>query len=126
MFDHITLDVSDLKKSTAFFEKALAPLGHKKIANIPEYDVVGFGTKRPQFWLVQGNPQVDADEVHICFSAKTRKIVDEFYAAAITAGGKDNGKPGIRKEYGPNYYGAFVLDPDGFNIEAVYREGETG
>lgn len=121
MFDHVNYDVSDLKKSADFFEKALTPLGHKKLADMPEYGVVGFGADRPQFWLVKGAPHAQADEVHICFSAKNRKQVDEFHAAALSAGGKDNGKPGVRKEYGANYYGAFVLDLDGFNIEAVCR-----
>lgn len=124
MFDHVNYDVSDLKRSASFFEKVLAPLGHRKLADMPEYGVVGFGTEHPQFWLVEGKPGAGDDEIHICFSAKSRKQVDEFYAAAIAAGGRDNGKPGIRQEYGPDYYGAFVLDPDGFNIEAVCRSKE--
>jgi predicted lactoylglutathione lyase len=121
MFDHVNYDVSDLKRSANFFEQALIPLGYKKLTDIPEYGVVGFGEDRPQFWLVKGSPHAQAGEVHICFLAKTRKQVDEFHAAAISAGGKDNGKPGVRKEYGANYYSAFVLDLDGFNIEAVCR-----
>jgi len=124
MFDHVNFDVSDLTKSAAFYEKALAPLGCKKIAEYLEYGVVGFGDKRPQFWIVKGQPHAEPDEVHIAFQAQSRKQVDEFYKAAITAGGKDNGAPGVRKEYHPNYYGAFVLDPDGFNIEAVCHSPE--
>ena len=124
MFDHLGYEVADLKKSAAFFERALAPLGHKKLVEWPEYGVVGFGTNRPQFWLAKGAPHIQPDEVHICFSASSRKQVDEFYAAAIAAGGKDNGRPGLRPEYHESYYGAFVFDPDGFNIEAACHSKE--
>src|SRR5262245_55114108 len=119
MFDHMGYEVTDLKRSTTFFEKVLATLGHTKLADYPDYGVVGFGTKRPQFWISQGKPHNQADEVHICFSAPSRKHVDAFYAAAMAAGAKDNGKPGLRPEYHEHYYGAFVFDFDGFNIEAA-------
>jgi len=119
MIDHVNYDVSNLEKSKVFYEKTLSPLGHKKLADLPNYGVVGFGTDRPQFWIVQGNPHAEPNEVHICFSAKSREEVNEFYKAAIASGGQDNGSPGIRKEYHENYYGAYVLDPDGYNVEAV-------
>ena len=124
MFDHVNFDVLDLAKSTDFYNKALATLGHSKVAEYKEYGVVGFGTKRPQFWIVKGEPHAQPAEIHVCFAAHSRKQVDNFYAAAIAAGGKDNGRPGIRKEYHSNYYGAFVLDPDGYNVEAVCHSPE--
>jgi catechol 2,3-dioxygenase-like lactoylglutathione lyase family enzyme len=121
MIDHTGVHVTDPKKSRHFFEKALAPLGYKQLMEVPkEYTggtvVVGYGVPpKPDFWLGEGKPD---PEFHIAFRAETRKQVDEFYHAALAAGGKDNGAPGLRPEYHENYYGAFVLDPDGHNIEA--------
>ncbi len=119
MFDHITLSVSDIQISKAFYEQALAPLGYK-VLFVKEGSYLGFGSVRPQFWISQ------ADEahsrvmgVHVAFTCSRRALVDAFYEAAIKAGGKDNGKPGLRPEYHEDYYGAFVIDPDGNNIEAV-------
>ena len=123
MIDHTGVGVSDYKKSKEFYTKALAPLGYTMLAEIPaavtkSADVAGFGeAPKPDFWINSGVPQ--KPHVHIAFRAKTKKQVDEFYAAALSAGGKDNGKPGPRPHYHANYYGAFVLDPDGHNIEAV-------
>jgi len=114
MLDHIGLAVSDFAKSKSFFEKALAPLGYKALMEFP--GAVGFGSDRPDFWVAEGKAGATT---HICFAADDRSIVDNFYKAAIAAGGRDNGKPGLRKEYHPTYYGAFVFDPDGNNIEAV-------
>lgn len=125
MFDHIGLRVADPKKSKAFYDKALAPLGYKLLAEIPNdktgnLETLGYGVPPDaNFWLGKGTPHQPI--LHIAFSAKNRKQVDEFYKAAIAAGGKDNGAPGLRPEYHENYYGAFVLDPDGNNIEAVYH-----
>ena len=116
IFDHITIGVSDYQKSKAFYSKALAPLG---IGLVKEYSGwAGFGkAQRPQFWFGQ---RADLQSpLHIAFVAENRELVRAFYAAALEAGGKDNGAPGIREVYHPNYYGAFVLDPDGHNIEAV-------
>lgn len=120
MIDHITLHVSDYKKSKEFFLTALAPLGYTIFKEHP--GVVGLKSGgRPDFWLAgdgAGKP------MHVAFAAPERKIVDDFYAAALKAGGKDNGPPGIREHYHFNYYTAFVLDPDGNNIEAVCRKSE--
>jgi catechol 2,3-dioxygenase-like lactoylglutathione lyase family enzyme len=118
MLDHIGFEVRDLQKSKAFYEKALAPLGIRLILDLKEWNAAGFGKDRPQFWIGKGEPKGGEDEVHLCFSAKNRAEVRAFYEAAIQAGAKDNGRPGLRPEYHENYYGAFVLDPDGYNIEA--------
>lgn len=127
MFDHVSFPVSDLKRSVAFYRAAFAPLGISLMAEIPkdvtgyEGDCAGFGSEgRAYFWLSAG--QVIKGRSHVAFAAKDRKSVDAFYAAALKAGGKDNGPPGIRAHYHPDYYGAFVLDPDGHNIEAVCRK----
>ncbi len=120
MIDHITLHVTDIARSKAFYLGALGPLGYAVVMDFG--DRLGLGVNgMPDFWLVgdgAGKP------THLAFSAQTRAIVDAFHAAAVAAGGQDNGGPGLRPQYHPNYYGAFVLDPDGNNIEAViHRPG---
>lgn len=126
MIDHTGVTVSDFKKSKAFYQKALAPLGYTMLMELtPEmtdgYEGAGFGVApKPDFWIGVGTPQ--KPHVHIAFKAQTRKVVDEFYKAALAAGGRDNGAPGPRPHYHAKYYGAFVLDPDGHNIEAVCHE----
>jgi len=110
--DHIGINVTDLDKARAFYASALAPLGMKILADYG--DVFGMGEQFPFLWISKGN----AGHVHLALTA-TRAQVDAFHAAAIAAGGTDNGKPGLRAEYHPNYYGAFVLDADGHNLEAV-------
>lgn len=127
MIDHSGISVSDFVRSKSFYEKALAPLGATFLHMVPpEYTdgvkVGGFGIDTPCFWLDEGEAQ--KPPVHFAFKAESRGVVDKFYAAAIGAGGKDNGKPGIRGQYHENYYGAFVLDPDGNNIEAVCHKPE--
>jgi len=123
MLDHIGFSVSNMKVSRIFYEKALKPLGITPLMEVtPEMtgtsdSHVGFGAGRPFFWIGTGGKVSLA--THVAFATESRKIVDEFYAAAIAAGGRDNGKPGLRPHYHENYYGAFVLDPDGNNIEAV-------
>ena len=123
MFDHVGFPVKNYKKSKAFYMQALAPLGFGLVMEVSSERAggkghAGFGTEgRPRFWISEGN--VDKGSMHIAFKAKTRKAVEEFYEAALKAGGKDNGAPGLRPHYHENYYGAFVLDPDGHNIEAV-------
>ena len=123
MIDHTGLQVSDPKRSRHFYEKGLATLGYDMIVEIPkEFTggtvVLGFGVSpKPDFWVSQGTP--NQPRIHVAFRAKTREQVDEFYKAAMAAGGKDNGAPGPRPHYHKDYYGAFVHDPDGHNIEAV-------
>jgi catechol 2,3-dioxygenase-like lactoylglutathione lyase family enzyme len=120
MLDHISIAVSDHKASKQFYSKALEPLGFKVLMDFPETEPghAGFGVPpKPEFWIAAGAPGVSP--VHVAFLAPSRAKVDAFYTAAIAAGGRDNGPPGLRRHYHPNYYAAFVLDPDGHNIEAV-------
>jgi len=119
MIDHIGIHVSDLARSTAFYERALAPLGYKLIMTFEQGAGFGVGGK-PDFW-VEGKRD-PKDRVHVAFRAKGRAEVKAFYDAAIAAGGKDNGPPGVRAHYHPDYFGAFVIDLDGHNIEAVCHE----
>ena len=116
IIDHIGFVISDLEKSKAFYAKCLRPLGIELIMEIQGQ--VGFGKDgKPEFWF--GAEGTHHSKMHIAFTAASREQVDAFYKAAIEAGAADNGKPGIREIYHPNYYGAFVVDPDGHNIEAV-------
>ena len=124
MLDHLGIPVSDLKKSKQFYTQALAPLGYRLLADLVEYDAAGFGAERPQFWIGKGEPSWKAEGPHICFMAKDSAEVRAFYEAALRAGGKDNGKPGLRPHYHEKYYGAFVYDLDGYNIEACCHNGE--
>lgn len=123
MIDHLSLEVSDLKKSGQFYNKVLEPLGYEKFMEAPEdFEgrlCLGWGDSSSTFWINEGSR--NEQQLHIAFKAENRKKVDEFYQAALAAGGRDNGKPGLRLEYGENYYGAFVLDPDGHNVEAVCK-----
>lgn len=123
MLDHVGFPVSNFNRSMAFYLHVLAPLGYGLVLEVnSEHDGdkshAGFGPDgRPQFWIGTGTPV--KGQMHIAFEAKSRKAVDAFYEAALKAGGTDNGTPGLRPHYHENYYGAFVLDPDGHNIEAV-------
>ncbi|MBY4893115.1 VOC family protein [Rhodobacteraceae bacterium N5(2021)] len=122
MIDHSGLSVSDFEAAKAFYSAALAPLGSRYLFTVPPEHtegvaVGGFGQDRPQFWIHAGAAQ--SPPVHFAFTAASRAQVDAFHAAALAAGGTDNGAPGLRPHYHPDYYGAFVLDPDGNNIEAV-------
>jgi catechol 2,3-dioxygenase-like lactoylglutathione lyase family enzyme len=121
MIDHAGISVRDLARSKAFYVAALAPLGYKLLADLVEWHAAGFGDAHPEFWLGLGQPTNGDDDVHVCFSAKSRAEVRAFYDAAIAAGGRDNGPPGLRPMYHADYYGAFVLDPDGNGIEACCR-----
>jgi catechol 2,3-dioxygenase-like lactoylglutathione lyase family enzyme len=115
--DHIGLDVGDYEVSKAFYERALEPLGLRLMME-PTPEIGGFGDDFPFFWIAKRDrgPQTG---VHVAFRVKKRELVDAFHTAALGAGGIDNGGPGVREIYHPNYYGAFVLDPDGNNVEAV-------
>ena len=123
MFDHIGFTVSHFELSKNFYELALAPLGIKALVELPpeilgpNERVLGFGIERPQFWINTG-PRIQPG-IHLAFTAESRAIVAAFYKAALAAGGTDNGAPGLRPHYHEHYYGAFVRDPDGHNIEAV-------
>ena len=120
MIDHVILNVNDLAASRRFYEEALAPLAYEVVWDLPEW--VGFGQAgKADFWIALREPL--HTNVHIAFACNERDTVSGFYAAALEAGGNDNGAPGIREHYGPNYYSAFVFDPDGNNIEAVCRKG---
>jgi catechol 2,3-dioxygenase-like lactoylglutathione lyase family enzyme len=120
MLDHLGLDVKDFDRSKAFYERALAPLGIGVLME-PAPRVAGFGEqhdRKPYFWIAARDrgPQTG---VHVAFAVTSREQVDAFHTAAIDAGAADNGGPGVREIYHPNYYGAYVLDPDGNNVEAV-------
>ena len=123
MIDHIGFPVSDYVRAKAFYTQALAPLGYSLIMEVtqqerPGESAAGCGANgKPDFWI--GGEGGLNKPVHIAITAKDRATVDAFYQAAIAAGAKDNGPPGLRGHYHPNYYGAFVRDPDGHNIEAV-------
>ena len=131
MIDHIGLRVTDLARSKAFYDAAFAPLGIDIVMTVGGEitggsEVLGYGPRadsrdvqagKPSFWISQ--EEALTGPMHVAFVAKTRAAVDAFYAAAMAAGGKDNGPPGVRPHYHPNYYGAFVFDPDGRNVEAV-------
>ena len=121
MIDHIGFSVSDYARAKAFYEKTLAPLGYglmMEVAQETGQPAAGFGRDgKPDFWI-GGEGRLERP-VHVAFAANDRPAVDAFYRAGMAAGGNDNGPPGLRPHYHPNYYAAFVLDPDGHNIEAV-------
>ena len=127
MIDHCGVKVSDPVRSREFYSKALAPLGYAVLREIPkEYTgglvILGYGVPpKPDFWVAQGTP---LEPLHIAFRAADHAQVRAFYEAALRAGGRDNGPPGLRPQYHANYYGAFVLDPDGHNLEAVCHKPE--
>jgi catechol 2,3-dioxygenase-like lactoylglutathione lyase family enzyme len=118
MIDHLKLHVSDPARSRAFYEEALKPLGYRVIME-PAPGVVGMGAGFPDFWLAPRDPGAEAPPVHVAFRTESTEVVDAFHRAGLAAGGADNGAPGPRPQYHPGYYGAFVLDPDGNNVEAV-------
>lgn len=120
MIDHASVAVTDLEKSKLLYVAMLTPLGYSLKMDLPEYGAAGFGThNRSDFWLGLSDKK---GTVHVAFVADSKEAVDEFYTAGLAAGGKDNGAPGYREEYALNYYGAFVYDFDGNNIEAVFRD----
>jgi catechol 2,3-dioxygenase-like lactoylglutathione lyase family enzyme len=118
MIDHVGVSVTDYVRSRAFYVASLRPLGYELVMEVTEVGWGGFGQGgKPDFWI--GGRERTAPPVHVAFRAADRATVRAFYEAAIAAGGQDNGGPGLRPEYHPDYYGAFVRDPDGHNIEAV-------
>src|SRR5690242_1161319 len=127
--DHITLTVSDYARAKAFYQKALAPLGIQLVLESGES--AGFcRTRTSEFWTVSRPSSIQEREhvrlitpTHVAFAAESRAEVDAFHVAALAAGGSDYGGPGVRAHYHPDYYAAFVLDPDGHDIEAVFHGG---
>ena len=119
MIDHVSIGVRSIANAKRFYDAALQPLGYRCLN---EGDgSLGYGREAVGFWVGHGKRPVPADEgsgLHFCFSAPTRAGVDAFHAAALAAGGRDNGRPGFRPDYGASYYAAFVIDPDGYRLEA--------
>lgn len=127
IIDHVGLKVVDFPRSRDFYTAALGALGIKLLAEF-EYEGIksaGYGDERPTFWLGSGKA-IRGGDSHVAFIAPSRAAVEAFYTVALAAGGRDNGPPGLRQHYSPDYYAAFVLDPDGNNVEAVYVGPEGG
>ena len=123
MFDHVGLNVRDYRASKAFYEAALAPLGYHVVMDFEQWSACGFGpADKPEFWISQREPV--GTGMHVAFACEDRATVDAFHAAALAAGGRDNGAPGIREHYHPTYHAAFVHDLEGNNIEAVCHKPE--
>lgn len=119
MINHVSIGVRDMGKTKRFYDAALKPLGYTCLSNGDAS--LGYGRDGVALWISATENPVPADTrsgLHFCFDAPTRKSVDAFHAAALSAGGRDNGKPGLRADYGDNYYAAFVVDPDGYRLEA--------
>jgi len=119
MFNHISIGVRDIARTKKFYDAALKPLGIKCLSE--DATSLGYGTEAVALWISPVAKPVMIDDkayLHFCFDAGTRKAVDAFHEGAMKAGGKDNGQPGLRKDYGDNYYAAFVIDPDGYRLEA--------
>lgn len=119
MFDHVSVGVRDLAKAKAFYDAALAPLGYRRLHE--SADSLGYGREAVALWILTSEHPVAPDPrsgLHFCLTAPTRKSVDTFHSNALAAGGKDNGPPGLRADYGSAYYAAFVTDPDGYRLEA--------
>ena len=120
MFDHISIGVRDVKRSKAFYDAALPPLGYRLLSESD--DSLGYGKESVALWIGAAKAPVPEDPrsgLHICFVAPDRESVVRFHAAALAAGGRDNGKPGTRADYGPDYFAAYAVDPDGYRLEAL-------
>jgi catechol 2,3-dioxygenase-like lactoylglutathione lyase family enzyme len=119
MLDHVSIGVADLQLSRAFYDATLGALGLKLL--YADDGSLGYGAEAPRWWLLASKAPVPADKesgLHFCFTAPTRASVDKFHAAALAHNGRDNGAPGLRESYSPTYYAAFVVDPDGYRLEA--------
>lgn len=119
MFDHVSIGVRDIARARRFYDAALAPLGFTCLSE--GADSLGYGADAVALWIGASAAPVPADPrsgLHFCFAAPSRAAVDAFHAAALSAGGSDNGAPGLRPDYGPDYYAAFAIDPDGYRLEA--------
>jgi catechol 2,3-dioxygenase-like lactoylglutathione lyase family enzyme len=121
MLDHVSIGVADLARAKRFYDAALAPLGYRCLGQ--GGGELGYGRDAVRLWIGAAEhpvPPDDKSNLHFCLAAPTRDSVDAFHAAALAAGGRDNGKPGLREVYAPTYYAAFVIDPDGYRIEAYH------
>jgi catechol 2,3-dioxygenase-like lactoylglutathione lyase family enzyme len=128
MIAHVSIGVRNIDRSKHFYDAALEPLGYECLRAARSLLGFGYGRDNIALWVVQAERPVPADEksgLHFCFTAPDASAVDAFHAAAIAAGGHDNGAPGLRPIYGPDYYAAFIIDPDGYRIEAYYGPAET-
>jgi catechol 2,3-dioxygenase-like lactoylglutathione lyase family enzyme len=123
MIDHISIGVRNVAASKRFYDAALQALGYRCLSDSAES--LGYGAKAPALWVNAAGRPVPPDDrsgLHFCFSAPSRKAVDAFHAAGLNAGGRDNGRPGLRADYGAGYYAAYLVDPDGYRIEAYFAE----
>lgn len=119
MISHVSIGVQDLDRAGSFYDAALAPLGYKRLYDSAE--ALGYGAESPELWVMRVEHPVPSElgsGLHFCLDASDRVSVERFHASALKAGGHDNGAPGLRKDYGENYYAAFVIDPDGYRLEA--------
>jgi catechol 2,3-dioxygenase-like lactoylglutathione lyase family enzyme len=122
MINHISIGVQDINAARRFYDAVFKPLGYKCLSE--SAGALGYGDETAQFWLYAAKKPVPANDqsgLHFCFDASSKKSVDAFHAAAISTGGRDNGAPGLRADYGHGYYAAFVVDPDGYRIEAYHQ-----
>jgi len=122
MINHISIGVKDINAARRFYDAALKPLGYPCLSE--SAGSLGYGSKSAQFWIYAATSPVPADEqsgLHFCFDAPSRKSVDAFHAAAVSSGGRNHGAPGLRADYGEGYYAAFVVDPEGYRIEAYHQ-----
>lgn len=125
MLDHVSIGVRELARTRRFYDAALGSLGYKCLSE--GADSLGYGREQPAFWISVAARPVPADPhsgLHFCFTAPSRRSVDQFHAAALAAGGGDNGAPGLRADYGAHYYAAFAIDPDGYRLEAYCGKAE--
>jgi catechol 2,3-dioxygenase-like lactoylglutathione lyase family enzyme len=125
MINHVSIGVRNISKAKAFYDPTLTPLGYTCLSE--DESSLGYGKDTAAFWLLASESPVPADPrsgLHICFTAPTGKSVDIFHQSALASGGRDNGKPGLRADYGPKYYAAFVIDPDGYRIEAYCNKSD--
>jgi catechol 2,3-dioxygenase-like lactoylglutathione lyase family enzyme len=128
MIAHVSIGVSNIDRSKRFYDAALEPLGYKCLRAARSQLGCGYGRNSIALWVVQAERPVPADEksgLHFCFTAANAAAVDAFHSAAMASGGHDNGAPGLRPIYAPDYYAAFIIDPDGYRIEAYYGPAET-
>lgn len=119
MLDHVSIGTRDLSRAQAFYDSILKPLGYRRLST--DASSLGYGADAVAFYVLASEAPVPADQrsgLHICFAAPSRASVDAFHAAALEKGGRDNGAPGLRQDYGANYYAGFVVDPDGYRLEA--------